>query len=39
MEYRDVIYLLCRQCDSGEVEDVIHLFRCQKYEHIRHDMK
>ena len=29
---------VCRQCDSGEVEDVIHLFRCQKYEQIRHDM-
>ena len=33
-----VIYRVCRQCDSGEVEDVIHLFRCQRYEHIRHDM-
>ena len=29
---------VCRQCDSGEVDDVIHLFRCQKYEHIRHAM-
>ena len=29
---------VCRPCDYGEVEDVAHLFRCQKYQQIQHDM-